>query len=82
MPNNIKTILQDLEYASSLNKEQRGDGILRWASDHSDDDLATLPPKKQKKLSELLFRSIEFLKLDRSLIKKSIINLENIKKFL
>ena len=78
----LTTILQDLEYASSLDKEQRGDGLLRWASDHSHDDLSALPIKNRKKLSELLYRSIEFLKLDRNSIKNSITNLENIKKFL
>ncbi len=75
-------IVKDLEYAASLDEEQRGDGIVRWANDYGDEDLSKLPKNKQKMLRELLYRSINFLKIDKDNIKKHLIDLENIKKFL
>jgi len=77
-----KKIVQELEYAASLDKEHRGDGIVRWAVNRNDEELKELPVNEQHKLRELLYRSISFLKQESESIKKNLIDLEKIKKFL
>ena len=77
--------LKELNYIDSLNAKERGEGLIKWNRDYLTDNRITdfdLRTEDLEKLSELLYKSISFLKSERKQLKKQIDESNNLKKFL
>jgi hypothetical protein len=76
--------LEELYFIDSLDDDQRAPLLLRWSDKYLDVDISSsfdLELNDLKKLSELFYKNIEFLKKYRKDIKKQLDSGKDIKKF-
>ncbi len=78
--------LESLTYVDSLDDHQRAPALLRWMSKYianeNISDCINLEQDSLKKLSELFYKNINFLKTYREKIKQQLDQGEQIKKFI
>lgn len=76
--------LEELTYVNSLDGQERADGLIRWANEYLTHDISEfdLELEDLKKLSELFFANIMFLKEYKDETRGSILELQKLKKFL
>lgn len=76
--------LNELIYVNSLEAQDRADGLVNWAGEYLTHDISEfdLELDDLKKLSELFFSNIIFLKEFKDKTRGSILELQKLKKFL
>ena len=75
--------LEELIYISSLDAQERADGLVRWASDYLKTDISDfdLEIDDLKQLSELFYSNIVFLKDFKDEKRIEMKDLQKLKKF-
>ncbi len=76
--------LNELVYINSLDDQERADELVKWASEYLTHDISEfdLELEDLKKLSELFFNNLIFLKEFKDQKKESIEELQKLKKYL
>ena len=77
--------LNELTYIDSLDSFEKGDALVKWGQEYLNDDIKEsfdLEIDDLRKLDELFFKNINFLKKQREVARKEIIKVEKVKKFL
>lgn len=77
--------LNELIYIDSLDSFEKGDALVKWGQEYLEDDIKEsfdLEINDLRKLDELFFKNIHFLKKQREIARKEIIKVEKVKKFL
>ena len=77
--------LKELTYIDSLDSFEKADGLVRWFDTYLKDDSIEnfdLELLDLKRLEELFFKSINFLKKHREETRQEIIKMQKMKRFL
>lgn len=77
--------LKELIYIDSLDSSDKADGLIRWFDTYLKDDSIEnfdLELSDLKKLEELFFKNINFLKTHREETRQELIKMQKMKRFL
>jgi hypothetical protein len=77
--------LNELIYIDSLDSFEKGDALVRWGTEYLQNDIKDsfdLDLDDLKKLEELFFKNINFLKRQKEIARREIIKVNKVKKFL
>ena len=77
--------LKELTYIDSLDSFEKADGLIRWFDNYLKDDSIEnfdLELSDLKKLEELFFKNINFLKTHREDTRQELIKMQKMKRFL
>lgn len=77
--------LNELIYIDSLESFEKADGLIRWHNDYLSEESISdfdLELSDLKRLEELFFRNINFLKNHKESSRKELLNMQKLKKFL
>lgn len=77
--------LKELIYIDSLDSFEKADGLIRWFDNYLKDDSIEnfdLELSDLKKLEELFFKNINFLKTHREDTRQELIKMQKMKRFL
>ena len=77
--------LKELVYIDSLDSSDKADGLIRWFDTYLKDDSIEnfdLELSDLKKLEELFFKNINFLKTHREETRQELVKMQKMKRFL
>lgn len=77
--------LEELIYIDSLDSFEKADSLIRWNKEYLSENTISdfdLELYDLKRLSELFFKNINFLKNHKEDTRKELVNLQKMKKFL
>ena len=77
--------IKELTYIDSLDSFEKADGLVRWFDDYLKDDSIEnfdLELNDLKRLEELFFKSINFLKNHKEETRQELIKMQKMKRFL
>jgi hypothetical protein len=77
--------LKELTYIDSLDSFEKADGLVRWFDDYLKDDSIEnfdLELNDLKRLEELFFKSINFLKNHKEETRQELVKMQKVKRFL
>ncbi len=77
--------IKELTYIDSLDSFEKADGLVRWFDDYLKDDSIEnfdLELNDLKRLEELFFKSINFLKNHKEETRQELVKMQKVKRFL
>ncbi len=77
--------IRELTYIDSLDSFEKADGLVRWFDDYLKDDSIEnfdLELNDLKRLEELFFKSINFLKNHKEETRQELVKMQKVKRFL
>lgn len=77
--------LNELTYVDSLESSEKADALIRWHENYLTNDTIEdfeLELKDLKRLQELFFKNINFLKIHREETRQELVKMQKMKRFL